>query len=173
MPVLPELPGLAINTTTATELGSRFNGVDHDKAVGLEQQGHQPYLATLDDTPVAYGWSATREARIGELGVTLDLSGGNRYLWDFVTLPDWRGLGIYPRMLQWILRSEADASRFWIGHDRPNVASGSGIIKAGFQQVGSVYQLASGGIGFAPDGPDERSGAANALLGLPVIGDDQ
>src|SRR5262249_35635739 len=51
----------------------------------------------------------------------------------------WRGLGIYPRLLQAILAREAgEAQRFWIGHVRENRASGRGIVKAGFGTIGAT-----------------------------------
>ena len=46
--------------------------------------------------PAAYGWVADVGAEIGELGVSFVLPPGDRYLWDFKTLPDWRGRGSTP-----------------------------------------------------------------------------
>jgi GNAT superfamily N-acetyltransferase len=95
--------------------------------------GHRAYVAWWNEQPAAWGWVATRNAIIGELGATLRLSAGERYLWNFVTLSTHRGLGIYPRLLQAIVRAESrDAERFWIAYAPENHASGSGIAKAGF-----------------------------------------
>ena len=70
---------------------------------------------------------------------------GNRYLWDFATLPSWRGCGIYPALLRAILEDERpQAARFWIGHADSNHASGRGIAKAGFQRLGSLAASSSG-----------------------------
>ncbi len=62
------------------------------------------------------------------------LTPSDRALWDFVTFEAWRGRGIYPLLLQAILRTEqSEAERFWIGHRADNDASKRGILKAGFQ----------------------------------------
>jgi hypothetical protein len=49
-----------------------------------------PYLASVEQTPVGYGWVATQEALIGELGLQFGLPETDRYLWDFATLPSGR-----------------------------------------------------------------------------------
>jgi GNAT superfamily N-acetyltransferase len=101
--------------------------------------GHRPYVAWHDEQPAAFGWVATRSASIGELGATFAIPAGERYLWNFVTLPAHRGLGIYPRLLQAIVEAESrDAERFWIGYAPENHASGSGITKAGFATLAEM-----------------------------------
>jgi GNAT superfamily N-acetyltransferase len=131
-----------------------------DLAAVLErvQQGNQPYLAHLRDTPVAYGWSASKEVIVEVSGMAYFLPPAERYLWDFVTLPQWRGQGIYPRLLQAILEhEEAHVNRFWIGHDAPNVASGRGILKAGFQWVVKLVGTLDGSFKIIPVGSPERA----------------
>lgn len=101
--------------------------------------GHQTYVALVNGQPAGFGWVATDEATIGELDATVRLPERNRYLWNFVTLPEFRGRGIYPRLLREILadgRSEADW--WWIMYAPENRASGSGIEKAGFIPVAAV-----------------------------------
>jgi GNAT superfamily N-acetyltransferase len=122
----------------------------------------------MNGEPAAYGWSAWERAEIGELDVRFELPPGERYLWDFVTLPDWRGRGIYPHMLQGIIRAESDsAKRFWIGHDLDNVASARGIEKAGLPVIGEVW-IRNGRPVFIPREPGERFNAAATLLRLAV-----
>src|SRR5947209_9091777 len=58
---------------------------------GRRRGGHRPYVGSLDGTPVAYGWVATRAASIGELSLVFPLPAGDRYLWDFTTVPGWQG----------------------------------------------------------------------------------
>jgi GNAT superfamily N-acetyltransferase len=106
---------------------------------------HRPYVAWHDGEPAAFGWVATRSASIGELGATFTIPEGERYLWNFVTLPAHRGLGIYPRLLQAIVDAESrDAERFWIGYAPENHASGSGIAKAGFATLAEMSFDAQG-----------------------------
>jgi ribosomal protein S18 acetylase RimI-like enzyme len=129
--------------------------------------GHRAYVALLNDAPAAFGWSATRSAEIGELHATFELPEREHYLWNFVTLPAFRGLGVYPRLVDAIVRAESrEADRFWIGYAPENHASGSGIRKAGFADLAELSFDAEGR-------PALRSivpGAArivSRLLGIP------
>ena len=170
---LPALPGLAIERARELDLLAELSGLPLSEVQARVDAGHRPYLARLDGTPVAYGWVATRSASIGALGISFSVPLRNRYLWDFVTLPRWRGRGIYPRLLQAILRREEEADRFWIGHDAPNVASARGILKAGFTRVGEIYWLPDGSLAMAAVGSRDRARAGAALLGLRLLEADR
>lgn len=101
---------------------------------------HSAYVATVDGVPAAFGWMARGSAFIGELNHRLILPYRHRYLWNFRTLEPFRGLGIYPAMLQRIINLERpNADKFWIVHAPENNASLRGIQKAGFQYVGRLY----------------------------------
>ncbi len=170
LPDLPRLPGFAADATHDYDLIAELAQLDIEEVVARVETGHRPYVAHLEGRAVAYGWSAARESAIGELGIRFTIPPANRYLWDFATLPPWRGRGLYPRLLQAILIAEAvDAEYFWIGHDLENITSGRGIIKAGFRQVGMVYVLASGDIRFVPVGSAERARAGAALLRISLL----
>jgi len=142
--------------------------VDADDAQQRYERGHRLWLALLGDVVAGWGWVAAREAAIGQLGVGFTIPPGNRYLWDFATLPDYRGRGVYPALLQAVLRLETSADRFWIGHDTGNVASRRGILKAGFQELGAVFPTATNELVYVPEGLPDRTAAAAGLLGLPV-----
>jgi ribosomal protein S18 acetylase RimI-like enzyme len=71
----------------------------------------------LGGVATTYGWVATRAASIGELSIAFTLPSGDRYLWDFATDPDQQGQGLYPRLLQAIVREE-QADRFAAGRSR-------------------------------------------------------
>lgn len=131
--------------------------------------GHAITVARIDAEPVAYGWSATLGASIGELGLAFALPARDRYLWDFVTLPAWRGRGIYPRLLQAMLTAEAEAERFWIINAPENRASAAGIAKAGFQTVGNLSFLPDRGVGSAGAQANERAIKGAMLLGVPLL----
>jgi GNAT superfamily N-acetyltransferase len=142
------------------------------KDVGARRQaGHRPYVAYLHGTPVAYGWVATREASIGELDLTIALPPSDRYLWDFATLPEWQGRGLYPRLLQAILRQEAEAERFWIIYAPENLPSGAGMHKAGFTPAAELSFDADRQVRLAPLGALVRARAAAELLGVALIDD--
>lgn len=130
--------------------------------------GHRPYVAMRDGAIVAWGWVATRCAELGELAFRFDLPAGDRYLWNFVTAPAARGLGIYPRLLQAIVGMEAaEAERFWIVRAPENHASGSGIERAGFRRVATLSVDQDGRAAVGGDDAEEVAAAAR-LLGLPV-----
>ena len=98
------------------------------------------FVAYLNNQPAAFGWMARDNAKIGELDHEFILPAGNRYLWNFRTLEAYRGLGIYPALLQYILQhADDEANRFWIIHAPENHASLKGIQKAGFEYVGKLY----------------------------------
>jgi GNAT superfamily N-acetyltransferase len=175
--MLPLIANLDVAAVDAEALSAAFPELNLDEQLHRQDDGHQPYLARLGGVSVAYGWSAHRAAVIGELGIKLQLAAGERYLWDFVTLPDFRGQGIYAGMLQAILATEADAQRLWIGHDFGNVASARGILKAGFQPVNALYREADGRfVLYAYPEVEgrptvlERAAAGAVVLGLSLAG---
>lgn len=165
---LPPSPGLAIEPTRDPLAGP---ALDRDAVEPLFRDGHRLYVARVDGEAVAHGWCATRRASIGELGVDMTLSPGERYLWGFETVPERRGQGLYTRMLQAILEREQDAGRFWIGHDVGNDASERGILRAGFVPVGEVYQRPDGALRYVVTGNAERARAGSRLLGIPLAGE--
>jgi GNAT superfamily N-acetyltransferase len=81
-------------------------------------------MGYIDRTAVTCGWAATREAPIGELNLVFPIAADSRYLWEFATLPEWQGRGLYPRLLQAIVQAER-AERFWIIHAPENLPSGA------------------------------------------------
>lgn len=131
-PLLP-IPHFRVEHLPDSPLLAQLHQLDVSIIQGRIRAGNQPYVAFLHDNPVAYGWVATQTERIGT-GLEWPLATQDRSLWDFVTLPAWRGQGFYPRLLQAILKIEVtQAERFWIGHTPENSASRRGILKAGFQ----------------------------------------
>jgi GNAT superfamily N-acetyltransferase len=170
-PMLAPLAGLVVRRT---EDASLMAGLQRRADTDMEARfaaGHGAYVAWLHDEPAAFGWSATRSAEIGELRATFPIPATERYLWNFVTLPAFRGLGVYPRLLDAIVRTESrEASRFWVGYAPENHASGAGIRKAGFTDLAELS--------FDVEGrPALRSivpGAArivSRLLGIPEADD--
>jgi GNAT superfamily N-acetyltransferase len=169
---LPPLDGLTIDVLGGDDLeGVRettANWIDPAEAETIARRGDRLYRARLDGVIAAFGWSAVTAAEISELGIDqLRLPPGNRYLWGFVTEPDYRGRGLYPRLLQAVLQRDTDAERFWIGHDLDNDASASGIRRAGFSEVGRVHER-GGQLWMAATGDPERAAACEALFGIPI-----
>jgi len=144
-PSLIALAGFEVHQVWDAEFMARLQNRTIDEMAARFHAGHRAYVAFLNDAPAAFGWSATRSAEIGELGSTFALPARERYLWNFVTLPAFRGLGIYPRLVDAIVRVESrEAERFWIGYAPENHASGSGIRKAGFTDLAELSFDAEG-----------------------------
>jgi GNAT superfamily N-acetyltransferase len=170
LPDFPVYPGLAIGRTDDVLLIASMSGIDVGLIWERFRRNHQPWLARIDGEPVACGWIATGDLSIGELGLAVELEATSRYLWDFQTLPPWRGRGIYPRLLQAIIDHHAAAERFWVGHDLDNIASARGIAKAGFCQVGAVFRMPDGSLALTPKGSVDHAAAACAQFGIQLVG---
>jgi hypothetical protein len=144
-PTLAPIPGLSVRLETSAAAMAALQGRSEDEMHRRLAAGHRAYVARLGGTAAAWGWVATRTADIGELGSAFRIPDGERYLWNFVTLASHRGMGIYPRLVDAIVRVEsADAERFWIARAPENHASGSGIRRAGFATVAELSFDAAG-----------------------------
>lgn len=172
----PELAPLERFTVCSVEddaLLARMASLPPEEIAARRAEGHRPYVAWIDGDPAGYGWVATRVASIGELELTITLPPGNRYLWDFATLPEFRGRGVYPHLLAEIARRESPpATRLWIIHAPENLPSGIGISRAGFVPVTELSFDAEGLPALAPLVEGPRPAAAAALLGLPLAAAD-
>lgn len=132
--------GLRMEESTDVSLLSAMGNISRKEAERRLANDHLAFVAFIRNQPAAFGWMARGKARIGELNHELILPMGNRYLWNFRTSEAYRGLGIYPALLQYIMKFEkARASRFWIIHAPENGASLKGIARAGFEYVGKLY----------------------------------
>ncbi|MBI1282519.1 MAG: GNAT family N-acetyltransferase [Anaerolineaceae bacterium] len=173
IPLLSPITNFDARPSDDAVLLARLAKLDVENVQTRLCEGHVPYIAWLDDMPVAYGWVATQTAHIGELDLHITLSVRSRYLWDFATLPDWRGRGIYPHLLQAILTAESsDAEQFWIIAAPENRASGVGIAKAGFQNVANLSFQHEGEARLIPVGNRERIDEAQSLLQTPLLDTD-
>ena len=134
--------------------------------------GHRAYVACVAGEAAAFGWVATRSAEIGEMAMRFDIPSGDRYLWNFVTLRSHRGKGIYPRLLDAIVRIEArEADRFWIAYAPENRASASGIMKAGFVAIADLLFDAAGKPALKALLPGGGA-VASRMFGVAESGDD-
>lgn len=132
--------GLEIRESADIELLARLGEVSKEEVMRRLVNDHLAFVAFLNGVPAAFGWMARGKASIGELNHTMILPIGHRYLWNFRTIAEFRGQGIYPALLQYILRYEGTKARqFWIIHAPENQSSLRGIIKAGFHYVGKLY----------------------------------
>ena len=170
LPQFPPLRGFSVQLAVNDDLLAQVNRLSLQEVQARKGSGHRPYLAIVDGQPASYGWVATREASIGELNLAFNLPPNYRYLWDFATLPAFRGNGLYPRLLQAIIHAEMpSAEYFWIIHAPENLPSGVGIDRAGFEPVGQLSFRLDGGVGLQPFDNLPRAEMGAALLGVPLI----
>lgn len=173
LPGCESVSGLTVSESKHVELLSQLMNIPEAALSEQLELGHRAYLARMPTLPVAVGWSATGEVALFGGRVTLHVPPNNLYLYGFVTHPDWRGRGIYPYLLQTILRTE-EQEYFWIMHLLENTASQRGIHKAGFRVAGRLAFFPTGGLGLMPPlGDSSRAQVAEQLLGLPLIGEPE
>ncbi len=167
--------GKEVTVESPAEAGDicQIAGIPVDEFSRRQETGNRPYLARINGEAVSYGWVATRQASIGELSLEFELASGHRYLWDFGTVPRFRGRGLYPRLLAEIIRRECPpATRLWIIHAPENLPSGVGMARAGFVPAAELSLDRQGNVMLAPLGNQPQVDAACELLGLPLVGDD-
>jgi GNAT superfamily N-acetyltransferase len=133
------LPGLAVAREESAAVMAALQDRAASEMTRRFDAGHRAYVARVNGDAAGWGWVATRSAEIGELALTFDIPARNRYLWNFVTLPSHRGKGVYPRLIEAIVRAESsETEQFWIAYAPENRASASGIAKAGFVTIAEL-----------------------------------
>ena len=158
LPALAPLAGFRAAPCADGALLARLHGLGEAEMNERIAGENRPYVAWLGGEPVAYGWAATVAFGVVDDGLYWTLEPGERGLWDFATLPAWRGRGVYPRLLQ---------ASFWIGHLGENSASRRGICAAGFQMIGITAAQPSGAWVQIVRGPEGRAYANPMAQGLP------
>lgn len=174
LPDLPALPSFSISMSKDRELIAKLNTITLQEFDARVQAGNYVYLAFLDEVLVAYGWVATKEGGVEGIHLSFSLPPQNRYLWDFQTLPEWRGRGIYPHFLQAIIRQEMHLiERFWILYQPGNTAAEHSIRKSGFLFVGELAVSEGRASSITLFETSERAYVGATLLNLPVIVEDE
>jgi hypothetical protein len=104
--------------------------------------GKRCYIGNVNGVLATYGWVTFDKELIGELRLHIQLSPGEAYIWDCATLPEYRGLRLYPSLLWYIigeLRSQG-LGRIWIGADADNLPSQVGMRLCGFHPIADFVQ---------------------------------
>jgi len=140
LPFIPSPAGLKIKECYDAGMLAAMGGTTTEEIKKRFSNEHVAFVAFINNVPAAFGWMARGKAFIGELNHEMVLPVANRYLWNFRTMEAFRGMGIYPALLQFIIQFEQKtADTFWIIHAPENKASLRGIQKAGFEYVGKIY----------------------------------
>jgi RimJ/RimL family protein N-acetyltransferase len=169
LPNLSPLPSFSAHLSTDAQLIAHLTNHSLQTITARFQKGNRLYLAFMSDIPVAYGWVATQEGSIAALQLVFALPARNCYLHSFRTFSEWRGRGIYPHLLQSIIRQEPSFDRFWIGYLPDNIASGRGINKAGFHVVSDLVVTENRVCGLTLLESSKRALASADVFHLPIV----
>jgi ribosomal protein S18 acetylase RimI-like enzyme len=144
---------------SSAEAAQRFNA------------GRHCYVAWDGDRIVAYGWASQGRECVGELERAFHMAPDEAYIWDCVTLPEYRGRGLYSALLSYTLAQLRDAGvrRTWIGASLDNQASIKGFMNAGFQPAiklvyGRLLALRCAWVIGYPSAPGPLVAAAKRLI---------
>jgi len=124
----------------ASELGAAMGQAALTEVQDRFRAGRRCYVARVDGQIAAYGWVSFDEEFVGELNLRLKLLPDEAYIWNCVTLPNFRRHYLYSALLTYIVGElyKDHVSRVWIGADTENVASQKGIARAGFTYVADL-----------------------------------
>lgn len=103
--------------------------------------GHRAVLRVVDSALAFRCWLAAGSLRVDELALDWRIPEGDLCVYDVVTEPAFRGLGLYPAALTWVRANAPAHSRVWVYCDATNTASRRGIAKAAFTCAGSLRAL--------------------------------
>ncbi|GEO11224.1 hypothetical protein [Segetibacter aerophilus] len=103
LPAVKIPAGLKIEVCSDATMLSTLGNTTIEEVLKRLSNDHLAFVAYINRQPAGFGWMARGKARIGELNHEFILPKKNRYLWNFRTLAEYRGLGIYPALLQYIL----------------------------------------------------------------------
>lgn len=122
-----------------TKLLRAFPGNDFDERI--REPAKEGYIAFYGEQVAGYGWITREEFYIDELNYAYPLMEDEFFIYDCFISPQFRGRGIYPAMLQAILRDYylyKACRRACIGVASANRGSRRGVSKAGFREFNRI-----------------------------------
>ncbi len=169
LPDLSPLPHFSVQRSTDIQLITQLTDLSKQELDRRFQRGNHIYIACVSGEPAAYGWAAMQEGGIIELQFFFPVTSGDCYLWDFKTLPQWRGKSIYPQLLQAIIKQEHAIQHFWIVFMSSNAASSRGIQKAGFHIVSELFVFGDRVTGLTLLDNSQYALASSEFFRLPIV----
>jgi ribosomal protein S18 acetylase RimI-like enzyme len=140
-------------------------------AAGRFTGGRRCYAAWDGDRIAAYGWASRGSECVGELERAFHMAPDEAYIWDCVTLPEYRGRGLYSALLAYMFSELRDAGvrRIWIGASLDNQPSIKGFMNAGFRPAiklvyGRLLALRCAWVIAYPDAPGPLVAAARRMI---------
>ncbi len=160
-------PGIAavfeeLHVDDTGSLAAVLGQPDDGQIVRRMVYGRRCFVARVNGEIAAYGWVSSGRECVGEMGREIRLSPGEGYVWDCVTLPDYRKQGLYTALLghiNGILYGEG-YSRIWIGSNLENRPSIKGFKGAGYRPAVKIGRLGLGSLNFLWVSPLEDAGKA-------------
>lgn len=112
-------------------------------------EGEIALLGYKDTDIVINAWLVAGMLRIDELAMEWRIPEQAVAIYDVVTMPAWRGQGIYPEALRRLAGLfDGDVRHLWIYADQKNSASLRGIHKAQYSPVGMITAWRIAGMTF-------------------------
>ena len=110
--------------------------------------GGRTLLAQRDGEIVFSAWVETRLLRVDELRMDWVVPSASAVVYDCITMPEWRGQGIYSAALKQLsgMLAEEGIRYLWIYAEEKNTASRRGIEKADFEYRGNLAMRSIFGI---------------------------
>jgi ribosomal protein S18 acetylase RimI-like enzyme len=119
-----------------------------DASAGIEikiikrrlEAGKRCFSAQIDGRLASYCWVSRSAECIGEIEHEIHFEPDEAYIWDCMTLPEFRRRGLYTALLNHMAGEiRRDGVRWlWIGSSVNNYASMRGFLKAGYQPVADL-----------------------------------
>jgi ribosomal protein S18 acetylase RimI-like enzyme len=158
----------------AQEKAGDYSSGDVARRLAAEREAFVGEVETASGSLiVTFGWVALTAEPLGNTGCSFEPPPGDAYLYDFATLPQYRGQGFYPTLLRYILGELAGRGlkRAWITVAPGNLTSVRSISRAGFTKVADTDYIPA-----APGRPayfellkDERFDAALQEIGRRAL----
>ncbi len=102
--------------------------------------GGRAFAGFSGEDLACYGWVSQGREWIGEMQAHFLMLPGEGYIWDCVTLPQFRRQGLYTALINHMLRAlfAEGLHRVWIGSNIENQPSIRGFQRAGFRALVQV-----------------------------------
>lgn len=137
-------------------------GVDTGVVRGRLEHAGSAAVAIDRAKIAAYGWVLYGRISIPDLRLEIALPADHAYIWDCLTLPAYRGRGVFPGLLRYLLEDMRGRGirLAWAATAPGNSASVRAFAKAGFRLVA----LTGGDIGSFSARPTQAATADEAAL---------
>lgn len=138
-PLLPDLAAVfgELRREHADRLAVAAGLPDADPVAQRLASGRRCFAAWFGGRIAAYGWISQVSECIGELEREIRLPKEEAYIWDCLTLPEFRRRRLYSALLCHVARrlGQEGFQRAWIGSSLANRPSLRGFANAGFRPV--------------------------------------